>query len=191
MSAFEFCPIVGAELDSFHREHLSRDFPPNERKPLPMLKELTEQGINSVWAVKQNGAMIAYYILARRKGSPLVLLDYLAVEPELRSSGVGSEVLRALRGQLAKGEYLLIESEWPPSGETEAEQAIRQRRLCFYQRCGAVLSSLRSLLFGVDYALLTLGCQSEAMDVEKEYLALYQKMLSESQYRENLSVFRT
>jgi GNAT superfamily N-acetyltransferase len=190
MSAFEFCPIAGDELDSFHRAHLSRDFPPNELKPLPVLRELMEQDINSVWAVKQNGAMAAYYILARRKGSPLVLLDYLAVEPELRGSGLGSAVLRELSKQLTKEEYLLLESEWPPSGATEAEQAIRQRRIRFYQRCGAELSPLRSLLFGVDYALLTLGGNPGPAEVEKEYLALYREMVPERWYRENLSVFR-
>lgn len=187
MSGFEVHPVTGAALKALHRQHLSRDFPRNELKPLSMLEELTEQGINSVWAVEQEDTLIAYYVLARLPGASVVLLDYFAVEPAFRGSGVGTKVLRWLANRLHEGEYLLIESEWPPSAATEKERAVRERRLDFYRRCGAEWSGVCSRLFGVDYALLTIGARTQTLEVD--YRALYRAMVPEHWLDGHLETF--
>lgn len=187
MGDFEVHPVTGTAVSVLHRKHLSRDFPRNELKPLSMLEALIARGINSVWAVEQEGELAAYYVLARVPGQKAVLLDYFAVEPRLRGSGVGTRVLRWLAAKLREGEYLLIESEWPPSAPSPEERAVRERRLAFYVRCGAQWSGVCARLFGVDFALLTLGAQPKAP--EEAYRAIYRAMVPEPRLRDNLVVW--
>lgn len=186
MRGFEIHSVTGAALQRLHREHMCRDFPRNELKPLEMLESLTAQGINSVWAVERAGELVAYYVLARLPGCSAVLLDYFAVEPRLRSRGVGAAVLRNLAARLGPEECLLIESELPAAGTTEEERHTRERRLDFYRRCGAVDTGVRTRLFGVDYVLLCLGAPPEAP--EEAYCALYRSMVPEHRLRGNLAL---
>ena len=39
MGRFEVCSVTGAPLQRLYQQHMTRDFPPSERKPLSMLEE--------------------------------------------------------------------------------------------------------------------------------------------------------
>ena len=39
MGRFEVCSVTGAPLKRLYQQHMTRDFPPNERKPLSALEE--------------------------------------------------------------------------------------------------------------------------------------------------------
>ena len=187
MSAFEIRSVTGSALEELHRCHMVRDFPSNELKPLPMLQSLTAQGINSVWAVEQIGILIAYYVLAHVPSCPAVLLDYFAVIPELRSKGIGSQVLEFVAEGLPAEQYLLIECERPASASDAEERCLRQRRFDFYRRCGAAPSGLCSTLWGVDYALLTMGGRISSL--EEDYHCLYRCMLSKDFYQQHVRTY--
>lgn len=164
------------EVTRLYQEHMSRDFPPDELKPLPMLLDLMQKNINSVWLCESEGRFVGYAVLAVGANPRFVLLDYLAVDAAQRDQGWGSAILTALQGQL-KDCTLLIESEHPQSGLNEAERFKRRRRIAFYQRAGCQLSGVRSLLFGVDYDLLQLGKILPPESAKREYLDLYRHML--------------
>lgn len=172
------------ELEKVYQTYMVRDFPDSELKPLEMLEELEDRGINSVWGCWHGETLAGYYVLARQPGSRMILLDYLAVLPHLRDGGNGSAILHHLRRQLPEGEYLFIESESPASAEDEADRHIRERRIAFYRRNGAELSKLSVRLFGVDYAILTLGEGAPSgQELERAYRALYRQMLPEERFR--------
>lgn len=168
-----------AERAEVYEAHLRRDFPEDERKPLPLLEALIAAGINSFWGCFRDGELVGYYILARAEGSPLLLLDYLAVVPEARDTGCGTEVLRRVTEFLPAGQWLCIESERPEAVPEGAERETRERRLRFYRRCGAVRTPVHVYLFDVDYALLVLTRETPpgAEDVERWYHHLYRAML--------------
>lgn len=172
------------ERADLHRTHMTRDFPPDELKPLDLLERLIEAGINTVWGCFRGGELAGYFVLGRRGESRMVLLDYLAVVPALRGTGCGSAILREVRKLLPEGCYLLIESEWPEAAEDEAERRVRQRRIGFYQRCGGVLSALRVWLFRVDYSVLTIGPAPDAAQQAEDYRSLYRVMLPPEWYAE-------
>lgn len=172
--------VTGAALEELYCRHMVRDFPANELKPLQMLQSLTAQGINSVWSVEQDRTLIAYYVLAHVPSCPAVLLDYFAVVPELRSNGIGRLVMVRVAGDLTAEQYLLIECEQPTSATDAEERRLRHRRYDFYRRCGAAPSGLCSTLWGVDYALLSLGGRISSL--EEDYHRLYRSMLSEDFY---------
>lgn len=171
-----------------HREHMRRDFPDQELKPLDLLEQLVAAGLSSVWGCFRGGALAGYYVLAHEPGNPLVLLDYLAVLPELRDTGCGSLILAHLRETLPAGTWLCIESERPEAVPPGEEHHTRVRRVAFYRRNGAVRTPVRVCLFGVDFAILVLSREGQptADRVEQCYQRLYRAMLEDTPYRDRL-----
>lgn len=181
-------PLTGAELEAMYHAHMERDFPPDELKPLELLVRLIGEGINSVYGCFEGEELIGYYVLARWSESRMVLLDYLAVIPERRGTGVGSYILSSVKKGLEPEAYLFIESENPAYADTPEERETRQRRLRFYHRAGAVEKGVEVLLFGVQYIGLTLCCGSipTASQQTEAYLELYRHMLPPDWYEKNV-----
>ena len=187
-SDWNFRRLSLAEQAALYQDHMKQDFPDSELKPLSMLEELEERGINTIWGCFYQGALAGYYVLAREPGSKLILLDYLAVMPELRGNGCGSVIIKNLVEQLPEECYLFIESENPKGASSPQDRRIRERRVAFYQRCGAILSPLEVQLFGVDYAILTLskGEPPSGKEQERAYRALYRQMLTEERCQQKV-----
>lgn len=185
-------PLSGVLLEQVYHRHMERDFPDDELKPLWLLEQLVRDGINSIWGCYRKEELVGYYVLAQEQGSQMMLLDYLAVVPHLRGTGVGSEILALLRESLRDQDYLFIESENPEYAENDAEKQVRERRLRFYHRSGAVEQGVRILLFGVRYVGLTLSRNnppSPQQQVE-DYLSLYRRMLPEDWFEANVMAER-
>jgi GNAT superfamily N-acetyltransferase len=152
------------ELTEIHSEiaHQAFDlyaasFPPAERVPVEAIKDsilrreqndqpsdITSHFLIAVREAKVLGlASYAYYGSTR-----LGFLFYLAVDPVLRGQGWGAWLLQKINARLSQDASavagppprgLMWEVERPLDAETPAEQEIRQRRIHFYQRNGAVL----------------------------------------------------
>ena len=82
----------------------------------------------------------------------LRLMDYFAVTPELRGRGVGSAFLAALDAVLG-GVCILGEVEMPDSHDAGLN-AMRLRRIAFYERAGFSLTGAACRLYGVRYAII-------------------------------------
>jgi GNAT superfamily N-acetyltransferase len=185
MNSFEVRQIfVGEEMKALYQGHFMRDFPSDELKSLDLMEKLMKKNINTVWVAEREGKLLGYYALAREPGNPLVLLDFLAVEPEQRDKGIGSALMKAILAQLREGESLIIESERVDYARSEEERINRQRRIQFYLRAGAVLRREWVKLFGVEYSLLTIGNAPES--VEAYYWSCARTMLPEEILKKNL-----
>ncbi len=65
-------------------------------------------------------------------------LWYLAIQPGLRSRGIGGAFYRAIAHRVLAGHHLMaLEVEMPALGADEAARHLRQRRIQFYHRLGA------------------------------------------------------
>lgn len=133
---------------------LRRDFPLAERKPLWMMLISQRHGRYEPYVFWEKGRPVAYGFLATAPGCRWALLDYLAVQPVARGSGIGTRVLQEL-ARLCAGRWdgLLIECE-APDYAPDADAA--RRRIGFYRRAGAVPLGRDSLVYGVRYRLLAL-----------------------------------
>ena len=85
------------ELINLYTNEAHRDFPESELKPLDVVEKLYREGNYEPIGFFENGVLLAYALQVVRENSKSVLLDYLAVTPEYRDRGTGSEVLRALQ----------------------------------------------------------------------------------------------
>ena len=148
------------ELCSIHENCIQRDFPKNEVRPLSMVKRLAKKGLYIAYGAYNNNKLIAYATFFNLPNNPVVLLDYLAVQPQHRGTGIGSSFLREFKG-IVKAEFkhaqiIAIECENPEFSTTKQEKLIREKRISFYKQNGASLTNSKLYAFGVNYNLLAL-----------------------------------
>ena len=143
-------------------------FPRSERKPFWMIRKMYRRGVTDIWCVERGGSFAG---LAITINSPsLILLDYLAVCPECRGSGVGTATLTALqRIYSGKGLFLEIESTLID----HPEHLLRLRRKQFYLRSGLQELGTRAMLFGVEMELLGVNCQLDYQGYQNFYREFY------------------
>ena len=131
--------LTDRELIPWYEQELTEAFPPNERKPFGDILALMDQGRYEVWGLFEGEALLGYATLWMEPGDKsCILLDYLGVTAARRNGGLGSQIVRMLAERLAGKSLLLIEAERPVEGDDPAENALRRRRLAFYERCGLI-----------------------------------------------------
>ncbi|MBR3203010.1 MAG: GNAT family N-acetyltransferase, partial [Solobacterium sp.] len=88
-------------------EHMKEDFPPAELKSLEEIEQGITEGCYRILGLMDQNEVIGYACLVEAKDA--CLIDYLAVIPERRNSGAGSEMLRLLEKRLQDREYVIVE----------------------------------------------------------------------------------
>ena len=147
------------QASALYRDRMTRDFPPSELKSLGAILSMMKRGEYDVFCAQQSGEEAAYALLYHPKNGRVALLDYLAVEPDRRGKGVGTSLLRHLQEQYApSADVLLIECERPKAAPDEL---LARKRIRFYQKAGAQMTSVRVWLFGVEYSILVLPCRQD------------------------------
>ena len=155
------------ELRIIYKEHIRKDFPIGERRPLFGMTKLQKAGRYDCYGYYQENILVAYACYILTPNGSYALLDYFAVVPELRGKGIGSEFLRSLNGNVSAKCGVFIEAESPDSAKSEDERQTRERRIRFYLSNGAELTNTRCLLFGVDYNILFISTDDVANTREK------------------------
>ncbi len=150
-----------AEVRRWYETELAEAFPPNERKPLEDILALMDGDRYEALGLYEDGALLGYATLWKTPERPeYVLLDYLGVTAARRNGGLGAHIL-ALLGEHYRGKALVItEAECPVPGDDEAENALRRRRIGFYERCGFT-PAYEMATCGVRFQALVLGALPE------------------------------
>ena len=94
-----------------------------------------------------------------------MLLDYYAFMEEYRCRGLGSVFLHEIQKQ-SDFPGCFIECEAPETADCAEQRELRERRIRFYERNGAVLTQVRAQLFGVTYRMLVLSPLKEELHGE-------------------------
>ncbi|MGN0513141.1 MAG: GNAT family N-acetyltransferase [Lachnospiraceae bacterium] len=146
-------------------------FPKSEKKPFAMMQKMCCEGRMEMFAIVQDEcnfaglAIFAYY-------EDLVLLDYFAIESEMRGKGLGSEILSAMKEKFADRRFFLeIESVFEECPDIEN----RKRRRKFYMTNDMKSQGYLVSLFGVEMEILSAGGEIKY----EEYEALYRSIVPE------------
>ena len=131
----QFRQMAAQEFPQWYEQELCAAFIPQERKPLPVILQLLQEGRYALWGLFDAGQLAGYAALWTAPDVPLVLLDYLGVTEALRNRGLGSRILRHLQAQ---GRPIVLESEMPVPGDEPDRNQLRTRRIAFYRRSGFV-----------------------------------------------------
>lgn len=145
-----------AVYDAWGPEH----FPDSELKPLSSVRMLLDRGQYSGYGLfdgsdAAEGGLLGYALLMHDKEKGKMLLDYYAFLEEHRCRGLGSVFLHEIQRQ---NDFpgCFIECEAPETADCSEQRELRERRIRFYERNGAVLAQVRAQLFGVTYRMLVL-----------------------------------
>lgn len=143
-----------------------RAFPREERKPFAMIRKMYRASRTDVWLAEQDGRFAG--LAATINGDGIVLLDYLAIHEQKRSSGIGSAFLQMLMAHYdSQGFFVEIEAadQADPSGE-------KARRKAFYLRNGLDDMHVVAILFGVRMELLGRKCSLD-FDAYRDFYRTY------------------
>lgn len=178
---FYLQPVSLQQAQQIYEQHMTRDFPPAELKPFAMIRQGMQQGSYDFLALyRTDDALMGYAVLVAEPGQPAALLDYYAVLPQTRGSGVGAAGLQLLRQYYApQKDSILIESEYPAEAP---DPALAERRLGFYIRGGARKTSIAERLFGVRYTIFSLDCSAQGSarsesELEQALQGIYRRMI--------------
>ena len=78
------------ELSALYRSQMTRDFPPQELKPLKSMLELMEGGRYQALGLFDEDDLLGYALVWREPGVPFALLDYLGTLPGVRNRAMSS-----------------------------------------------------------------------------------------------------
>ncbi len=160
------------ELRQIYRTYMREDFPLMELRPWFSIGRAWEREEYSAYGYYDEDRLIAYAAFYSCGGDPHILMDYLAVVPDLRGRGIGSSFLAELLPAIPDIDGIFIEAESPDPEKDEETNAVREKRIDFYLANGAVTTGVGCHLFGVDYRILYMPREKEPMEKEEFYEAV-------------------
>lgn len=137
------------EVKNIYNNLMTQDFPDAELKPLESILKMMEKACYEPLGAFENDEFIGYAFMTKIPGEDYLLLDYLAVDKNMRQSGFGKEIIKSLK-TFYKGKVIFIESEDPSFQEGEAK-AVAKKRLSFYESNGVKDSGILSCIFTAHY----------------------------------------
>lgn len=193
MINLELRELAPERVEQIYREHIVRDFPPDEQKPLVNILRAMERGEYVCYGAFEEDRLLAYAFFASipEGDRRLYLFDYLAVCRGLRDKGIGSAFLQALmRGPLRQAACVLLEIDDPDFAADEQERALRLRRRAFYMRNGLRDTGVTAVVYHVEFRILELPvCPPHSMQEAKDsYKRLYGAIMPEWIYRNKFRV---
>ncbi|MBQ8813633.1 MAG: hypothetical protein IJZ85_03950 [Lachnospiraceae bacterium] len=177
--------LTAKETEQVYHTHLEQDFPPEERRPLKWVQALSEQGrYLTVGYFSDEGVLKGYAFFGRSSTEKTLMMDYFAVVKVFRESGVGSAFFQELKEVFSDYCGIVYEVEAPEKALTEADHAMRERRICFYLRNGGCMTRVYSRVFGVDYQMMYIPIHGEWDDdfVAAELEDAYRVMIPPERY---------
>ncbi len=125
-------------------------FPASERKDLDSLLTGTHAHAYRVLVARTQDCPVAGMVITATHGG-LVMLDYLAVRPDMRSRGLGHALLPLIRKQFPD-KHFFLETEAPTKDCDNLTQRLRRKR--FYLSAGLAETGVRARIYGTDMELL-------------------------------------
>ena len=144
------------ELADLYTRELVHTFPPAELKPLSAMDQLMDRGCYRPLALFDGETPVSCLLLWMDQTGRYALADYLCTTPGRRGGGLGGQFLQLFYAAYPEFRCVLVESEAPTSGDP-ATDALRRRRLTFYERSGLRPLDYECALFGVHNRCLVHG----------------------------------
>lgn len=188
------------EIEHIYRNYLLKHFPAEEIKPLDRIVKMYRENHYAAYGMYEDEELSGYAFCTVAPGCNQVLLDYLAVLEDKRSTGVGGKILCQLREMFLNtpGENhgvdiagILIETEDIDFAKDQKEREKRRRRNSFYEKNGAVITQVKSQIYGVNYRNWQLPVRE--ILPEKKCLdnlqKIYHIMVPDEQYEKNVCLY--
>ena len=153
----EIRELTKEELKAVYETEMKRAFPPAELKPFSAMERLMDRGLYRPLGLFEDGELVSYLLLWTDKSGQYALGDYLGTVEGRRNGGFGGKFLRAVFTSFPEFKCIFGEVEAPGPEASEEENALRRRRLAFYERNGLRYLNYDCALFGVHYRCMAYG----------------------------------
>jgi GNAT superfamily N-acetyltransferase len=137
MSDLYIRSIAPSELKYFY-PRIESDFAAGEYPPMDVLYDHMLQGKQEGYALWDGNKYVAYSFWAANPARNHILITLLAVMPEYRGQGMGTNFLKKLHEMMNEG-MVIVEVEKPEEAKTDKERDKRLRRIAFYEKEGYIL----------------------------------------------------
>lgn len=175
------------QLSDLYSDRMRKDFPPLELKPLFVMLDAVDKGIYETLGLYDGEEIVGYSCLVKQGNDYLV--DYLAVYPEKRNSGIGSILVKLLSEHIDSAGCFIIEVEDPDYARDDKDRELRVRRKDFYLRNGCFDTGVRAKCFGVEFILLGMGKEKlKKQECWGTYSSIYRSILPKDMYDENIEL---
>lgn len=152
---------------------LPQDFNKEELKPIELLREHSLKDYTRCYCLFKNeknrsiSSILSYAIVSSSKmlDEKRYLLEYFSVNPNYRSHGIGSKMLKLLIKALQCTFYLEVED--PKFAGNEKEIEICKKRIKFYMKNGILKSTVSVKLYDGVYNIFYSTNQSESNDSKR------------------------
>ena len=161
--------LTAEQLSALYESELKAAFPPQELKPLKAMLNLMAEKNYHALGLYDGDELAGYALLWLEPGIPFALLDYLGTTRARRNEGLGSDMLLRLEQQ---GRPLVAEAEFPVPGDSDAENALRLRRIQFYIRNGFTPAYIMSTC-GMVWQALLCGTVEPLENIMAQHKTLY------------------
>lgn len=185
------------EAEEIYREHLKKDFPPEEVKPFLIIGKMWRQKNYYIYGFYEREAeqgaetLCAYAFLLADHKRRMLLLDYFAVCGHLRGAGYGSRALAMLREECVDWNGIIIEVEDDElPGLDEETRGVRKRRISFYQGADCQMTTTKSRLWTVDYRIMVLPVMDSRAgeDMAGKLRSIYQCMYADGILKKHFAI---
>lgn len=143
------------QVEKIYSQRLVIDFPKDELKPLDIILNAMDKGKYIPLGLFDESGIIGYAFIIKR--GTAYMLDYLAVYPEHRCSGVGSKMIELIIDYLEDAKGIFAEVEDPDYAQDAGSKDIQIRRMNFYFRNGCIDTGLKVKAFGVPFRIIKFG----------------------------------
>ncbi len=178
--------LDSTEISTLYQEHMVIDFPKDELKPLNMILKSVKEGFYDCFGLYDEEEMVGYTFMVKIDNS--YLIDYIAIFPECRNKGIGTNLLAIIDDYLENADRILVEVEDPAYTKEKSQKELQSRRLNFYLRNNCRDTSLRVDCFGVKFIILEARKTQfkNKNDVWNLYEKFYRSFLPEDKFNRNI-----
>lgn len=195
-----FIELEDEKIKYIYETFMVNDFPLCELKPLSIILNAKKENHYRCFALiddidNEKDVVCAYTYFASDDNWETVLLDYFAVNENIRGRGTGSKMLELVKDYFKNNtsvSNVIVESESIESAKNDEENFIRTRRIRFYENNGLKKFCCRPVVFGTEYTMLVLEVNKEKeideTEIVNSYLNIYKSILTEKMFEENIKV---
>lgn len=142
-------PVAPADRPAYD-ELYERSFPAAERKDLNSLLTGAHADSYRVLVARTPDHPVAGLVITATHEN-LVMLDYLAVHPDLRGQGLGHAILPLAKAQFPD-KHFFLEIEYPTEDCDNLPERIRRKQ--FYLSAGLAETGIRARIYGTEMELM-------------------------------------
>ena len=111
------------QITKLYQEYMVVDFPKDELKPLNMILKSVQEGFYDCFGLFENEKIVGYTFMVKQENS--YLIDYIAIFPEHRNKGVGTNLLTLIDDYLGDADRIIGEVEDPAYTDDEEQKTLQ------------------------------------------------------------------